>query len=154
MPVEFRPAVMNDAEIISRYAANMALETENLVLDRERVRKGVEAALADPAKGFYLLAESDGMVVGQCMVTFEWSDWSNGMRWWLQSVYVHPSYRGRGVYRGLFEHLSERAKREYGVCCLRLYVHRENRIAQTVYRKLGFQETGYRLFEMELPRRE
>jgi ribosomal protein S18 acetylase RimI-like enzyme len=151
MQIAYRQATLDDAETIARYAADMALETERLNLDRERVRRGVEAALQDPAKGFYLLAIADGSVVGQSMVTFEWSDWSNGMRWWLQSVYVHPGYRRRGLYRGLFEHLRERAKMEGAVCCLRLYVHRENRNAQAVYHRLGFAETDYLLYEMELP---
>ena len=152
MTLEFRLATMGDAETIARFAADMALETENLALDRERVLRGVEAALRDPAKGFYLLAIADGTVAGQSMVTFEWSDWSNGMRWWLQSVYVHPAYRRRGIYRGLFESLREKARKESAVCCLRLYVHRGNRSAQAVYQKLGFEETQYHLYEMDLPR--
>ena len=152
MTIEFRLANMDDAETIARYAADMALETENLTLDRQRVRRGVQAALQDPTKGFYLLALADGTVAGQSMVTFEWSDWSNGMRWWLQSVYVHPAYRRRGIYRGLFEHLRQKAAKEHAVCCLRLYVHRENFGAQAVYQKLGFQETQYLLYEMDLPR--
>jgi ribosomal protein S18 acetylase RimI-like enzyme len=153
MALEFRLANRGDAETIAQYAADMALETEQLTLDRDRVRRGVEAALIDPAKGFYLLAEVDGKVVGQCMVTFEWSDWSNGMRWWLQSVYVHPDYRRLGIYRGLFTDLLRKAGSER-ICCLRLYVHRENRSAQAVYHKLGLRETEYNIYEMELPRNE
>ena len=152
MTIEFRLATLDDADVIARFAADMALETENLTLDRERVRRGVEAALRDPSKGFYLLAVADGKVVGQSMATFEWSDWSDGMRWWVQSVYVHPDYRRRGIYRGLFEHLRGLAANEDAVCCLRLYVHRQNRSAQAVYQKLGFQETQYHLYEMDLPR--
>ncbi|HWP83562.1 MAG TPA: N-acetyltransferase [Terriglobia bacterium] len=150
MNLAFRRATLNDAEIIARYAADMALETERLALDRERVRRGVEAVLGDPAKGFYLLAVADGVVAGQTMITFEWSDWSNGMRWWLQSVYVHPHYRRRGVYRALFQHLRELAQAESAVCCLRLYVHRENRDAQAVYRKLGFSDAQYLVYELDL----
>ena len=152
MQLEFRRATMNDATVIAQFSADMALETENLTLDRERVRRGVEAALRDPAKGFYVLAIADEKVIAQTMITFEWSDWSNGMRWWVQSVYVHPDYRRRGIYRGLFEHLRGMAEREEAVCCLRLYVHRENRAAQAVYQKLGFHETKYHLYEMDLPR--
>jgi ribosomal protein S18 acetylase RimI-like enzyme len=153
MLISYRQATIKDAEVIAHYAADMALETENLTLDRERVRRGVETALRDPAKGFYLLALADGKVVGQCMVTFEWSDWSNGMRWWLQSVYVHQDYRRQGFYRGLFEYLRTLAANADAVCCLRLYVHRENVGAQAVYQKLGFQETEFHLYEMELPRK-
>ena len=152
MQLEFRRASMNDATVIAQYNAAMALETENLALDRERVRRGVEAALRDPAKGFYVLAIADEKVIAQTMITFEWSDWSNGMRWWVQSVYVHPDYRRRGIYRGLFEYLGGLAREADTVFSLRLYVHRENRGAQAVYQKLGFHETKYYLYEMDLPR--
>ena len=151
MPTEFRRASLDDAAIIARYAADMAEETENLHLDRERVRRGVEAALRDASKGFYLLAVVEGSVVGQAMVTFEWSDWQNAMRWWLQSVYVRPDFRRRGLFRGIFDHLRALAQAEGAICCLRLYVDRDNRGAQAVYLKLGFRETHYRLYEMELP---
>jgi ribosomal protein S18 acetylase RimI-like enzyme len=152
MATEFRRATLDDAEVVARYAADMALETESLKLDRERVRRGVEAALRDEAKGFYLLAVSDGAVVGQLMVTYEWSDWSNGMRWWLQSVYVHPEFQSRGIFSGLFERVRELAAADGGVCAVRLYVEHNNQRAQAVYRKLGFEETHYRLYEIELPR--
>jgi len=152
MTTEFRRATLNDAAIIARYGADMALETENLHLDRDRVRRGVEAALRDPAKGFYMLAIADGIVAGQCMVTYEWSDWSNGTRWWLQSVFVRPDYRGRGIFTGLFHRIQELARAEETVCSVRLYVEQENRRAQAVYTRLGFHETHYRLFEIDLPR--
>ena len=151
MPIEFRRASLDDAEIIARFAADMAEETESLRLDRQRVRRGVEAALQDASKGFYLLAIAESAVVGQAMVTFEWSDWSNAMRWWLQSVYVHPGSRRRGIFRGLFEHLRALAQAQGAICCLRLYVDRDNHGAQAVYQKLGFRETHYHLYEMELP---
>ena len=151
MSIEFRRATVSDAAVIAQYAADMAEETENLYLDRGRVRCGVEAALRDASKGFYLLATADGAVVGQAMVTYEWSDWSNANRWWLQSVYVHPDHRRRGVFRGIFEQLRRQAEAEGIVCCMRLYVERENRGAQAVYHKLGFRETHYLLYELELP---
>jgi ribosomal protein S18 acetylase RimI-like enzyme len=151
MPIEFRRANLSDAEVIARFCTAMALETEHLELDQERVHRGVVAGLQDPSKGFYLVAVAEGTVVGQTMITFEWSDWSNALRWWVQSVYVHPEFRRRGIYSGLFGHLAELAKAEGAVCAIRLYVHRENRVAQAVYRKLGFQETHYYLYEMDLP---
>ncbi|MBI4478419.1 MAG: GNAT family N-acetyltransferase [Acidobacteria bacterium] len=152
MQLEFRRATMNDATVIAQFNAAMALETENLTLDRERVRRGVEVTLRDPAKGFYVLAVAEEKVIAQTMITFEWSDWSNGMRWWVQSVYVHPDYRGRGIYRGLFEYLRGLAREAETVFSLRLYVHNENRGAQAVYQKLGFHETKYDLYQMDLPR--
>ena len=49
MDIHIRRATVADAEIIAQHCAAMAAETENLKLDRERLRLGVEAVLRDPA---------------------------------------------------------------------------------------------------------
>src|SRR5437899_514915 len=102
----------------------MALETEGLRLAGSVVKAGVLAVLRDPAKGFYLVATSRGRVVGQLMVTFEWSDWRNAHWWWIQSVYVEPGARRRGAFRSLYREAVARARRE-GAHGIRLYVERE-----------------------------
>lgn len=142
-----RPATAADAETIASFNEAMATETEGKTLAPETIRAGVRALLSRHDLGFYLVAEEDGRIVGQLMVTFEWSDWRNGLVWWVQSVYVRPEARGRGVYRALHGHVREAARGDGGVRGLRLYVERENRTAQATYGRLGMRETGYRLFE-------
>jgi ribosomal protein S18 acetylase RimI-like enzyme len=145
-PLLLRPASPSDANRIRDFNLALALETEALNLDPDRVLQGVGALLADPSKGRYFVAESDGIVVGQMMHTYEWSDWRNGMFWWLQSVYVRPESRGRGVFTALFRHLEALAQADAGVCGLRLYVEHHNAIAQGVYRRLGLNPAGYEVF--------
>ncbi|MBP2146681.1 ribosomal protein S18 acetylase RimI-like enzyme [Methanofollis sp. W23] len=147
--VALRPARQADARVIADYNIAMALETEGKVLDAGIVQKGVDAVLADQAKGFYLLAESGGRVVGQAMVTFEWSDWRDGVFWWLESVYVLPDFRRRGVFAGLFRALEAGARARPEVVGLRLYVDQENKVAQETYRHLGMATSNYALFELE-----
>ncbi|MCK7509419.1 MAG: GNAT family N-acetyltransferase [Desulfobacterales bacterium] len=101
MATAIRDASLSDAPTIARFNALMALETENLTLDESRLLNGVRAVLQDPAKGFYCVAEMDGAVVGQLMITYEWSDWRNATFWWIQSVYVEKSVRSKGVFREL-----------------------------------------------------
>jgi GNAT superfamily N-acetyltransferase len=108
----------------------------------------VRALLEDPAKGLYFVAEEAGQVVGQVMITFEWSDWRNGMFWWLQSVYVREEFRGQGVFRALFEHVRQLAGQQAGVCGLRLYVERENERAKAAYERQGMTNAGYEVFEV------
>ena len=146
--VHLRPAVASDAGVIARFNARMAEETEHLTLDPGRLLAGVRAILGDPAKGFYTLAEVDGHVAGQTMITFEWSDWRNANFWWIQSVYVKPEFRGRGVYRALYRHIEEQA-REKGACGLRLYVERENTRARETYRRCGMNESPYLMYEVD-----
>jgi len=126
----------------------MALETEALVLDADIVRSGVEALLLDSRKGLYFVAETGGgTIIGQVMVTYEWSDWRNGNFWWLQSVYVEPSHRGLGVFRALYHHVASQAARDQEVCGLRLYMHHANGRARQCYEKLGMRATSYEVLE-------
>jgi GNAT superfamily N-acetyltransferase len=145
-PITFRPAVPADAPRIADFNLRLALETEDLKLDPATVRAGVEAVLADRTKGVYFVAEADGQVVGQCSVTYEWSDWCNGMLWWLQSVFVETAFRGRSIFKGLFRHVEEVARIE-GAAGLRLYVEETNAAAQAAYTRLGMVRTHYHVFE-------
>ena len=133
--------------MIVRFNSRLAEETEGRRPDERILARGVERALARPEMCRYWLAEEDGAVVGQTMVTYEWSDWRDGVVWWLQSVYVVPAARGRGVFRALYEHVASLAKDDPDVCGLRLYVETENERAQRVYTKLGMKRTGYLVLE-------
>lgn len=136
-----------DATVLAGFNCAMAAETEGLELLPDVITAGVAAILADPGRGFYLVAELAGEIVGALMVTSEWSDWRNGFFWWIQSVYVRPEHRRCGVYRSLHEHLRQLASSDPCVCGLRLYVERENKRAQATYSRLGMQETHYLLYE-------
>ncbi len=147
MTVTIRDAAPADVEIIARFNSAMAEETEGRPLDPETIRNGVAAVLGDPAKGRYWVAEVDGEIVGQLMVTYEWSDWRNGMLWWIQSVYVPPAWRRRGVFSALYHHVESVAAAQASVCGLRLYVERDNARARSTYRSLGMSEPNYLVME-------
>lgn len=146
MNLRIRQASGEDAATIADFNRRMAMETEQLALDPETVRNGVRAALADKTKASYFVAEVDGAVVGQLMITHEWSDWRNGDLWWIQSVYVHPDHRRGGVFKALYQHV-QRAARAAGAAGLRLYVERDNAVAQHSYAKLGMSMTHYAVME-------
>jgi len=132
--------------------ASMARETEALELDRATVLRGVRAVLEDGAKGFYLVAEQGGAVVGQLMVTFEWSDWRAGQYYWVQSVYVAEPARRSGVYRALYARVLEIARERGDGVGVRLYVERANTRAQATYAALGMERSHYDMFEVSLSR--
>jgi GNAT superfamily N-acetyltransferase len=149
--IQIRQAVLADTPVIAEFNLRLAEESENLRLDPDCVHAGVDALLRDPAKGLYFVAEAEGMVVGQVMITYEWSDWRNGNLWWLQSVYVKPEFRQLGIFRRLFEYLQKMASEKTDVRTLRLYMHSENTRARKTYEKLGMKPTHYEVFELELP---
>ena len=144
--LQIRPATVADLDFIASGNVEMALETENLRLDAAVLREGVLALLEARAPGAYWIAELDDVVVGQLLITFEWSDWRNAMVWWIQSVYVSPAARQHGVFRALYAHVRE-AARAAGAGGLRLYVDTTNARAQQVYAALGMNGDHYRVFE-------
>lgn len=148
-PIHIRAAHIDDAAIIADYNIQMAKETESKSLDAKTVHEGVAQGLIQPEICRYFVAEVDGRLVGQAMITFEWSDWRNGELWWLQSVYVHPDHRKRGVFRKLYDHIESLARQNSRVKGLRLYVEAENGQGQAVYTKLGLIHAGYHVYERE-----
>jgi ribosomal protein S18 acetylase RimI-like enzyme len=144
---QLRLARPDDADVLAGFNIAMAHETEGKRLLPAVVGAGVRRMLAEPALGFYLVAEAGGEVAGSLMVTTEWSDWRNGRFWWIQSVYVRPQWRRRGIFRALYRHLTETAAATPDVCGFRLYVEHENTAAQATYRALGMDGTEYLLFE-------
>jgi ribosomal protein S18 acetylase RimI-like enzyme len=145
-----RTATLADAPVIARFNQAMALETERKHLDSETVNQGVRAVFERQDYGFYLLAEADGEPVGCLMITYEWSDWRNQLFWWIQSVYVLPDYRGKGLYRMLYHEVKRLASASKNVCGFRLYVERDNSRAQQIYEHLGMSEAQYLMFEETL----
>lgn len=142
-----RPATGADLEALVAFNAAMAAETEGKALDTGRLRRGVARVLADPACGFYRVAEVDGVVAGGLLVTFEWSDWRSGWWWWLQSVYVRPEHRSRGVFTALLAAVDAEAAATPDALGLRLYVEQDNQRAQAVYVARGFEDARYRVME-------
>lgn len=142
-----RSATIDDAGAITAFNQAMALETEGKDLAGATVEAGVRHALADREASRYYIAEVDGTVAGQTMITVEWSDWRNALFWWIQSVYVDPRFRRQGVFRALHAYVRGEAKKLPNVCGLRLYVHNENQRAMATYLQLGMTKTDYLLCE-------
>ena len=141
-----RPATTGDLDAIVDGNLKLARESENVLLDQSTLRDGVRALLEGRAPGRYWAAEEDGRVVGQLLITYEWSDWRNRMVWWIQSVYVAPDQRQRGVLKALYDRVRHEAK-QAGGGGLRLYVDNSNTRAQAAYTALGMYGGHYRVFE-------
>ncbi len=147
MEIKIRRAKLADGRVIAEFNSRMAEETEHRSLDVGILSRGVKAILGDAAKGIYFVAEVNREVVGQLMITYEWSDWRNGNFWWIQSVYVRKEFRQHGVFRALYGHVETMAKKRKDVCGLRLYVERQNERAQKTYENMGMTRAAYEMFE-------
>ena len=138
-----------DIDTIVQFQAEMAMESEGCVLDKEKVIKGVTAAMLDDSKGIYWVAKYEGRTIGSLMITREWSDWNNEWYWWIRSVYVTPAYRKQGVYKAMYQKVKDAAK-ENNVSQIRLYADKTNLSAQKAYKSLGMHESHYLMFEEDL----
>lgn len=142
-----RQANENDSASIVAFQLAMAWETEKLRLDEPTVVKGVAAVFADPSKGTYYVAETDGKVVGSLLTTFEWSDWRNGTVLWIQSVFVRPEYRKRSIFSRLYKHIQEKVATDTNLRGIRLYADKTNTAAHGVYEHLGMTAEHYQMYE-------
>jgi ribosomal protein S18 acetylase RimI-like enzyme len=148
--ITIREACDSDLFILVEYNLALARETENLSLDTKVLRLGIQTAL-NLENCHYFVAEIDGgNVVGQTMITSEWSDWRNSQMWWIQSVYVHPDYRKQGVFRRIFTHIETISTKSHLVKSLRLYVMKNNLVGIDTYVNLGMNNSGYLVYEKTL----
>ncbi len=145
--IDIRYGKPQDAEILAGFNISLADETERLKLDRSIVLSGVRDLMASPEHGFYLVAESGQEISGMLMVTSEWSDWRDGIYWWIQSLYVKPKFRRKGVFRALYDRVKDMASSRGGICGLRVYVDKRNAKARETYERLGMNKTGYEVYE-------
>ena len=147
--ITIREARRTDIETLVSFNSAMAMESEGKSLDLATLTGGTSAVFDDPQKGFYLVAEVGGSVVGSLLVVEEWSDWRNSTFWWVQSVYVRPDWRRKGVYRTLHDWVHQAARARPDVCGIRLYVDQDNLPAQATYTSLGMSKSHYDLFEID-----
>ncbi|MEN8127595.1 MAG: GNAT family N-acetyltransferase [Planctomycetota bacterium] len=148
--IHIRIAQPEDTESIVEFNMAMALETEQKELDRDVLTNGVQAVFKDQSYGFYVVAEADNKPIGSLLVTSEWSDWRNGLFWWIQSLYVLPEWRRQGVFRSLHAFVTERARQNGSIHGLRLCVETNNTPARACYEDRGMTPSIYTLYEQAL----
>lgn len=144
-----RKAKIEDAETIAKNNVVLAKESENMTIEQDTTFKGVKAVISNSDRGFYLVAENDDEILGEVLVTYEWSDWQNKNMWWVQSAYVEKKYRRKSIFSKLLEEVKKLGKKE-GVDIIRLYVYRKNFNAINVYNHLNMNEKPYIIYEYEI----
>ncbi len=145
--ITIRKATIADIPFLVAFQQKLAQETENVTLDNVILHKGMQAMFDDPSKGFYNVVEDNGVVIGCHMITYEWSDWRNGLVWWLQSVYVIESYRKQGIFKLMYENIVRIIQNDPSLIGLRLYVDKTNARAMKVYESMGMNGEHYTVYE-------
>ena len=149
-PFLIRDAVLGDAQALCAFNAALAWESEGVRLNPETLARGVDRAFALPDLCRYFVAESGGKVIGQTMVTYEVTDWRDGLIWWIQSVYVDAPWRRLGVFRALYAKVVDAARASGTARMIRLYVEKDNRKAHATYQALGMAPSAYTIYEADV----
>jgi ribosomal protein S18 acetylase RimI-like enzyme len=147
--ISVRDATPDDVEFVVNCNSRLAVETEDKTLDRAVLTRGVRRVLARPDLCRYFIAEVDGRPAGTTMLTYEATDWRDGVIWWFQSVYIVPEFRNLGVFRAVYQYIEELARNSDEVKALRLYVRKDNKRALATYRALGMSAAGYEVLETD-----
>ena len=145
--IQIRPAKFKELDTIADFQVQMANETEQLTLNIDEVRKGVEAVFEDIQKGKYYVAVDDEEVLACLMTTSEFSEWRNGTVIWIQSVYVKKTHRKKGIYKQMYNYLKKMVEADDELMGIRLYVEMHNQAAQRVYINMGMKSDHYKMFE-------
>lgn len=145
--IHIQKAALTHVDVLIDFQQRLAFESEGVQLSGETLRAGMNAMFTDPSKGSYYIAMEDDVIVGCHSVTFEWSDWRNGMVWWLQSVYVKESHRKKGIFKMMYDNIITIIKGQPELIGLRLYVDKSNTRAMKVYESMGMDGSHYTVYE-------
>ncbi len=148
MPFKVRKANIYDLDKLVEFTISEANEAEGIFLSMKNVQGGIKAGLEDDSIARYWVLENEKeQLVGNVSVVKEWSDWNSGYYWWIQSMFITPEHRGKGLINMLLKEVKTAAICENAID-LRLYVHKENKRAIRAYKKEGFRDSDYNIMIM------
>jgi len=149
-----RDATLYDLDRLVAFIMAEAREAEGIEKETQIIAQGIRAGLLNPQVARYWVLEhlqenQEKSVVGSISIVREWSDWCAGYYWWIQSIFIEPQFRGKGLMKIMLDEVKRAAKSEDAVD-LRLYVHKDNTRAIKAYQREGFSHTPYRIMWMAL----
>ncbi len=142
-----RQATLADLDGMMAFQLAMARETEDWELDPTTLERGMLLTLRDPNKGTYWVAAHEKELFGMLLTQHEWSDWRCANVVWIQSVYVRPDMRQRGVFQSLYQHVWAWVQASDELSGVRLYVEKRNEVALSAYHAMGMRSDHYNLCE-------
>ncbi|MBG0761816.1 GNAT family N-acetyltransferase [Vibrio cidicii] len=143
--MKVRKAVLDDLPYLVNFTAEEAREAEGSIKIPETLEKGILVALRDPSIATYwVLADENNTPVGSVSAVREWSDWNAGYYWWIQSMFLSKSQRGKGRMSLLLDAVKHEMKEQKGLE-LRLYVHKDNSKAVRAYQNAHFSKSDYEI---------
>ena len=146
--INVRKATLDDIEAV----ADLYMENSNprwTNLTSQGMRDGIRELVSDPGKGYQVVVEAEGIIVGLLRVAPEWSPYRQSTFWWVENVYVIPEWRRKGIYTRMHEFIYEAARQDRSICGIRLYTDEDNYGARKTYVKVGMLGHMTEQFEID-----
>ncbi|APR82231.1 Histone acetyltransferase HPA2 [Minicystis rosea] len=132
-----RPAVPADAARVTILLVAQLREHE-IPTDETHVASSVAAMLADPGRGFILVADGAEIIEGVAYVSFATPLEHAGEVAWLEELYVAPAQRNHGIGQALVDAVIEQAGAR-GCVSVDLEVEADHARAANLYERSGFR---------------
>lgn len=132
---------------IADFQLKMALETEDLQLDPDTVKRGVKHIFDNHSLGRYVIVEDNGKCIASMLNLYEWSDWRCGNVIWIHSLFVIKEYRRKGIFSKMYDFVKTEVEEAKDLMGLRLFVEKNNDRAQKTYKAMGMTKEHYDMYE-------
>ncbi len=109
----------------------------------EQVLATVQELDRNKTKGSVFIFERGGEAIGYAIVIPYWSNEQGGTILAIDELYVEPGHRQQGIASDFLTLLAKVVPQ--GVAALQLEVNPSNREALSLYRRLGFEDSGRRI---------
>ncbi len=148
--IHVRYAVTTDVELLVSSAVEMMKEREYVEWSPDTARSGILKIMANRERGFYVVAEFKGKVIGSLEVSPHWLDVFDGCIWWLQMAYVQPEFRRLGAHTALRNFVFEAAVQNPDVKVIRSLVNPDNALMQRINETHGWSRLNYYTYTKEI----
>ena len=138
-----------DAPRLAPLIAALAEEEGADPADVEDIETVVSALLQSGVSDF-VLALIEGRPVGCLQIAYRLSTWDAVPYAYVEDFYLAPEARARGIGSKLLDYALQRAEGQRAAY-IALDVRSENRAAQRLYRRFGFEDSGSLVMKRPLP---
>ena len=122
-------------------------ELPDNIVTVQNYQKVAEHVLSDIDWGFFVLCEEQGTPVGFMNFSYEWSDWRNGMFYWLQTAYTKDT--NEQIFKNMIEFVNSYGK-EHGCCGFRLQTEKKyEEFWKPFVSRLDLVKTHYYLYHID-----
>jgi RimJ/RimL family protein N-acetyltransferase len=143
-----RPVQMSDVAMLATMMMEVYAEA-SLVLEREAAQRTFEHLIRSPDRGGAWILESDATPAGFIVLTLMYAMEYGGLRGFVDDFFVRRAFRKRGLGALALARVKAHCL-AMGVRALYVQTGPDNDVAQRVYKRAGFRDTGHVIFAQPL----